>query len=416
MEVIIDRVAGLDVHKDAVMAAVRVPEERGGRTQTVKEFRTFTGELLRLRDWLVESGVTLVVMEATGVYWKPPWHVLEGTSGLELMLVNAHHVKNLPGRKTDVSDAAWLAQLAECGLLRGSFVPPPVIAQLRDLTRDRKKLIEDRAKETQRVQKVLEDAGIKLDSVVTDVLGKASRRMLDALVAGERDPEVLADLALTRMRPRIPELRHALLGRFDDHHALMIRTHLNHVDHLGVSINALDAEVDRVIAPFADQVRRLMTIPGVGKRTAEVVIAEMGVDMTRFPSAAHLASWAGLCPGNHESAGKRRGGRARKGNAALRVALCEAAWAGVRKNDSYPGAQFRRFQRRFGPKAEGKAIFACAHTLVVMIRNILAEDDAVFEDLGADWFERRTDSAAHTRRLVRQLEKLGHRVTLQPAA
>jgi len=416
VEVIIDRVAGLDVHKDAVMAAVRVPEERGGRTQTVKEFRTFTGELLRLRDWLVESGVTLVVMEATGVYWKPPWHVLEGTSGLELMLVNAHHVKNLPGRKTDVSDAAWLAQLAECGLLRGSFVPPPVIAQLRDLTRDRKKLIEDRAKETQRVQKVLEDAGIKLDSVVTDVLGKASRRMLDALVAGERDPEVLADLALTRMRPRIPELRHALLGRFDDHHALMIRTHLNHVDHLGVSINALDAEVDRVIAPFADQVRRLMTIPGVGKRTAEVVIAEMGVDMTRFPSAAHLASWAGLCPGNHESAGKRRGGRARKGNAALRVALCEAAWAGVRKNDSYPGAQFRRFQRRFGPKAEGKAIFACAHTLVVMIRNILAEDDAVFEDLGADWFERRTDSAAHTRRLVRQLEKLGHRVTLQPAA
>ena len=416
MEVIIDRVAGLDVHKDTVMAAIRMPDGKGGRAQMVKEYSTFTGELLRLRDWLVSQGVSQVVMEATGVYWKPVWHVLEGTPDWELMLVNAHHVKNLPGRKTDVADAAWLAQLAECGLLRGSFVPPPVIAQLRDLTRYRKKLIEDRAKETQRVQKVLEDAGIKLDSVVTDVLGKASRRMLDALVAGERDPEVLADMALTRMRPRIPELRLALVGRFNEHHALMIRMHLAHIDHLGASIDALDVEVDRVIAPFADQVRRLMTIPGVGKRTAEVVIAEMGVDMTRFPSAAHLASWAGLCPGNHESAGKRRSGRARKGNAALRVALCEAAWAGVRKNDSYLGAQFRRFQRRFGRKAEGKAIFACAHTLVVMIWHVLAEEDAVFEDLGTDWFERRTDTTAHTRRLVRQLEKLGHRVTLEPAA
>ena len=416
MEVIVDRVAGLDVHKDTVMAAVRVPDGRGGRAQTVKEFRTFTGELVRLRDWLMTAGVTQVVMEATGVYWKPPWHVLEGCGGWELMLVNAHHVKNLPGRKTDVSDAAWLAQLAECGLLRASFVPPPVIAELRDLTRYRKKLVEDRAKETQRIQKVLEDAGIKLDSVVTDVMGKASRRMLDALIAGQRDPEVLADMALTRMRPKIPELRQALLGRFNEHHALMIRMHLAHIDHLGAAIDALDAEVDRVIAPFAEQARRLMTIPGVGKRTAEVVIAEIGVDMTRFPSAAHLASWAGLCPGNHESAGKRRSGRARKGNAALRVALCEAAWAGVRKNDSYLGAQFRRFQRRFGRKSEGKAIFACAHSLIVMIWHVLATDDAVYEDLGADWFDRRSDTVAHTRRLVRQLERLGHRVTLEPAA
>jgi transposase len=416
VEVIVDRVAGLDVHKDTVMAAVRVPDARGGRSQTVKEFRTFTADLVRLREWLVAEGVTQAVMEATGVYWKPPWHVLEGTPGLELMLVNAHHVKNLPGRKTDVSDAAWLAQLAECGLLRGSFVPPPVISELRDLTRYRKKLIEDRAKETQRIQKVLEDAGIKLDSVVTDVLGRASRRMLDALIAGERDPEVLADMALTRMRPKIPELRLALEGRFTAHHGLMIRMHLTHIDQLGTAIDALDAEVDRVIAPFVDQVRRLMTIPGVGKRTAEVVIAEIGVDMTRFPTAAHLASWAGLCPGNHESAGKRRSGRARKGNGALRVALCEAAWAGVRKNDSYLGAQFRRFQRRFGRKAEGKAIFACAHSLVIMVWHVLAEHDAVYEDLGADWFERRSDSAAHTRRLVRQLERLGHRVTLTPAA
>lgn len=416
MEVVVARIAGLDVHKDTVMACVRVPDGSGGRSQIVQEFRTFTGELLRLREWLMAEGVTEVVMEATGVYWKAPWHVLDDVGTWELKLVNAYHVKNLPGRKTDVGDAAWLAQLGECGLLRASFVPPPVIARLRDLTRYRKKLVEDRGKETQRVQKVLEDAGIKLDSVVTDVLGKASRRMLDALVAGERDPEVLAEMALTRMRPKIPELRQALLGRFNDHHALMIRMHLTHVDHLSAQVAELDAQVEVVIAPFVDQVRRLMTIPGIGKRTAEVVIAEIGVDMSRFPTSGHLASWAGLCPGNHESAGKHKSGRARKGNAALRSALCEAAWAGVRKNDSYIGAQFRRFQRRFGRRAEGKAIFAVAHTLIVIIWHVLAEADVEYEDLGADWFERRNDSAAHTRRLVHQLEKLGHRVTLEPAA
>ena len=416
MEVLVERVAGLDVHKETVMAAVRVPAQGGGRCQRVKEFRTFNVDLVRLRDWLVEQGVRLVVMEATGVYWKAPWHVLETGPGLELMLVNARHVKNLPGRKTDVSDAAWLAQLAECGLLRGSFVPPPVIARLRDLTRYRKKLIEDRAKEIQRIQKILEDAGIKLESVVTDVMGKAARRMIEALIAGERDPEVLAQMALTRMRPRIPQLRLALVGRFDAHHAVMLRAHLSHIDYLDGQIAVLDAEVDRVIAPFPDQLRRLTTIPGVGKRTAEVVIAEIGVDMSRFPSSGHLASWAGLCPGQHESAGKSKSGRARKGNAALRVALCEAAWAGVRKNDSYLGAQFRRFQRRFGKKAEGKAIFACAHSLIVIVYHVLADDNAIYQDLGADWFQRHTDTQAHTRRLVRQLERLGHRVTLTPAA
>ncbi len=416
MDVIIDRVAGLDVHKETVMAAVRVPDGRGRRSQVVKEFRTFNVDLVFLRDWLVEQGVTLVVMEATGVYWRAPWHVLEEVPGLELMLVNARHVKNLPGRKTDVSDAAWLAQLAECGLLRGSFVPPPVIAELRDLTRYRKKLVEDRAKEVQRVQKVLEDAGIKLESVVTDVMGKAARRMIEALIAGERDPVALADMALTRMRPRIPDLRLALVGRFNAHHAVMLKAHLSHIDYLDTHIDALDAEVERVIDPFVDQVRRLMTIPGVGQRTAEVVIAEIGVDMGRFPTAGHLASWAGLCPGQRESAGKNRSGRARKGNSALRVALCEAAWAGVRKNNSYLGAQFRRFQRRFGKKAEGKAIFACAHSLAVMIYHVLAEPHAVYEDLGPDWFTRHADTQAHARRLVRQLEKLGHHVTLTPAA
>lgn len=413
---IVERVAGLDVHKDTVMAAVRSPGTGSRRDQEVREFGTVNRELVRMRDWLVERQVTLVVMEATGVYWRAPWHVLEDHDGWELMLVNARHVKNLPGRKTDVSDAAWLAQLAECGLLRGSFVPPPVIAELRDLTRYRKKLIEDRAKEVQRVQKVLEDAGVKLESVVTDVMGKAARRMIEALCAGERDPEVLAGMALTRMRPKIPQLREALVGRFGEHHAVMLRMHLAHIDHLDAAVAGLDTRIEEVVAPFADQLRRLQTIPGVGQRTAEVIIAEMGVDMTRFPTASHLASWVGLCPGQHESAGKSRSGRARKGNTHLRVALCEAAWAGVRKNDSYLGAQFRRFQRRFGKKAEGKAIFACAHSLAVMAWQVLAEPDAVYEDLGADWFARRDDTAAHTRRLVHQLERLGHHVTLTPAA
>jgi transposase len=382
----------------------------------VRQFRAFTADLLCLRDWLVDEGVTLVVMEATGVYWKPPWHVLEEDSRLELMLVNARHVKNVPGRKTDVSDAGWLAQLAECGLLRGSFVPPAVIAELRDLTRYRKKLIQDHAKEVQRVQKVLEDAGIKLESVVTDVMGKAARQMIEALIAGERNPEVLADMALTRMRRRIPDLRLALVGRFNPHHATMLKAHLSHIDYLDGQIAVLDAEVDQVMAPFVDQLARLMTIPGVGRRTAEVVIAEIGVDMARFPTSAHLASWVGLCPGNDQSAGKSKSGRAPKGNPALRAALCEAAWAGVRKNDSYLGAQFRRFQRRFGKKSEAKAIFACAHTLIVITHHLLDQPDAIYQDLGPEWFQRRSNTQAHTRRLIRQLENLGHHVTLTPAA
>jgi transposase len=265
-----------------------------------------------LRDWLAAQGVSQVAMEATGVYWKPVWHVLVDLEGVELLLCNAHHVKNLPGRKTDVADSAWLAQLLECGLLRGSFVPPAEIARLRDLTRYRTKLVQDRARETQRVQKLLEDAGIKLDSVVSDVLGKAARRMLDSLMAGESDVEVMADMALTRMRPKIGELRLALEGRFDSHHGLMCAMHLAHIDHLTAAIDAIDEEVDRRLAPFAEQARRLQTIPGIGKRTAEVIIAEIGVDMSRFPTAAHLASWVGLCPGNHESAGKRQSGKARK--------------------------------------------------------------------------------------------------------
>ena len=414
MEAIVSRCAALDVHKDTVMGCVRVPDGAGGRSQEVREFRTFTAGLRALRDWLGGYGVTQVAMEATGVYWKPVWHVLEAEATWELLLANAQHVKNVPGRKTDVADAIWLCQLLECGLLRGSFIPPRPIQQLRDLTRYRKKLIEERTREVQRIQKLLEDAGIKLDSVVTDVLGKSGRQMLEALIAGQRDPVVLAEMARTRMRPKIGDLRLALEGGFDDHHALMLRLHLQHVDQLTASIDGLDGEVDRLMHPFAEQHRRLTTIPGVGKRTAEVIIAEIGVDMSRFPTAAHLASWAGICPGNHESAGKRRTGKARKGDAALRSALCESAWAAARTR-TYLGSLYRHLVRRFGKKGEAKAAFAVGHAILVIVWHLL-HDERDYRELGADFLDKRNDAEARKRYLVRQLEALGHKVTIQPAA
>jgi transposase len=415
VDVIVDRCAALDVHKKTVMACVRTPDGDGGRRQVLREFRTFSRDLVRLREWLEAEEVTEVAMEATGVYWKPVWYVLEEAS-FELLLANARHVKNLPGRKSDASDAAWLAQLLECGLLRGSFVPPREIARLRDLTRYRTTVVKERAREVQRLQKLLEDAGIKLDSVATDVQGLACRRMIEALIAGERDPDVLADMALTRMRPKIPLLREALVGRFEEHHALMARMHLDHIDELSRIEARLDEQVNRLIAPFDEPATRLLSIPGVGKRIAEVIVAEIGVDMSRFPSAAHLASWAGLCPGSHESAGKRRSGKARKGDAALRTALCEAAWAASHCKDGYLPAQYRRFLRRFGKKNENKATFAVAHTLIVIIWHVLNDGCAYHDDLGADYFQRRNDAAARQRYLVRELERLGHTVTLHPAA
>jgi transposase len=415
MDVIVERCAGLDVHKDTVMVCVRRWGSGGQRDQEVRQFRTWTSTLRELRAWLDAEGVTQVAMEATGVYWRAVWAALEDLDGVELLLVNAHAVQKLPGRKTDVADACWLAQLLECGLLRGSFVPTPALSRLRDLTRYRKKLIEDRSREILRVQKVLETAGIKLDSVVSDVMGKSARAMVEALIAGERDTEVMADLALRRMRPKIAELRLALEGRFSDHHALMLSMHLAHIDHLTVAIARLDVETDREIAPFAQAVRRLITIPGIGERTAQVVIAEIGVDMTRFPTAHDLASWAGLCPGNRESAGKRRSGKTPFGNRPLRAALCEAAWCAARTNNTYLGAQFRRFARRFGKKNENKAIVAVAHTMLVIIWHMLA-NDTDYVELGADYFERHVNTEAQTRRLVAQLERLGHTVTLTPAA
>lgn len=411
---VVPRCAALDVHKDTVMACVRVPGDDGERVQQVREFRTFTAGLRELRDWLSECGVSQVAMEATGVYWKPVWHVLEAQESFELLLVNAHHVKNLPGRKTDVADSVWLCELLECGLLRGSFVPPLAIAQLRDLTRYRVKLVEERVRETQRVQGLLEDAGIKLDSVVSDILGKSARSMLDALLAGERDVRVLAEMAQTRMRPKIPELRMALEGGFAEHHAVLLRMRLTHIDQLTMMIDELDARIGQVMEPFRGQAERLKTIPGVGERTAEVIIAEIGVDMSRFPTASHLASWAGMCPGNHESAHKRRSGKARKGDAALRTALCEAAWSASHTR-GYLGAQYRHLRRRFGKKNEAKAAFAVGHSILVIVWHLLAEDRD-YEDLGADYFEHRNDAEARKRYYIRQLETLGHKVIIEAAA
>ncbi len=416
MDVIVDRCAGLDVHKKTVMATVRTPDGSGGRATQTREFLTFTGRLVELRDWLMSEGVTQVAMEATGVYWKPVWHVLEDADSFELLLVNPAHFKNLPGRKTDVKDSEWLAQLLECGLLRGSFIPPAKVAKLRDLTRYRTKIVQERVRETQRIQKLLEDAGIKLDSVATDVLGKSCRRMLEALIAGERDPEVLAEMALTRMRPKIGTLREALVGRFDDHHAFLLRMHLDHVDELSSIEARLDDQVDGLMAPFAEAATRMWTISGVGKHGS-------GGDRRRGRELKchgsrpdkHLASWVGLCPGHHESAGKRRSGKARKGNPALRAAMCEAAWAASHGKDTYLAAQYRRFKRKFGTRGETKAVFAVAHTMIVIVWHLLA-DDATYDELGADFFERRSNTEARQRQLIRQLEALGHKVILEPAA
>jgi len=409
MRTVVKRCAFLDVHKAQVTATARLPRRGGGRDEHQAEFRTTVTGLLALADWLCAHRVSQVGMEATGVYWKPVWAILEDQ--FECILVNARHMRNVPGRKTDLSDSAWGAQLLEAGLLRASFVPPKPIRTLRNLTRYRKTQIAERQREANRLHKVLEDAGIKLDCVASDILGVSGRAMLDALVRGTTDPAVLAELARGRLRSKLPALREALAGRFAAEHALVVGHILAHLDYLDEAIANLSDAVEAAIAPFASARRLLTTIPGVGERTAEVIVAEIGADMGQFVSAAHLASWAGLCPGNDESAGKRRSGRTRKGSKWLRTALIEAALAASRTKGTYLAAQYQRLKPRRG---HHRAIVAVAHSILVACWHMLTTGE-VYREAGGDYFRHRNPDA-QVRRLVRQLEALGHQVTLERIA
>jgi transposase len=409
MDVLHDRCAALDVSKAEVKICLRTPGKRRNTRHTeVRTFTTMTNALLAMRDWLVAEQVSLVVMEATGDYWRPPFYLLEGDLNVEL--VNAKHVKAMPGRKSDVADSVWLCQLAECGLLRGSFVPPEPIRQLRDLTRYRQVLLEERTREAQRLEKELEDAGVKLSVVASNILGVSGRAMLDALIAGERDVEVLADLARGRMRPKIPDLQQAMVGRFGPHHTFLCRMHLDRIDALDRDIATLSKRIEAVMAPFRDLLTRLDTIPGVNQRVAEVIIAETGGDMSQFPTPAHLASWAGVCPGNHASGGKRKSGKTRKGDRWLTGSLGVAALAALRSKDTYLAAQYRRLIRRLGNKQ--KALVALEHSILISVWHMLA-GNTDYHDLGGDYFLRR-EPERERRRAITALHKLGYAVTLNP--
>jgi transposase len=405
MEVLHPRCAGLDVHKETVVACVRIVS--GGEvSRTVRTFETTTARLIELAEWLEANGCTHVAMEATGVYWKPVWQVL-AEGGLELVLANASHVKNVPGRKTDVNDATWLAELLAHGLIRASFVPGPEIQELRGLLRTRKQLVREKASHVRRLQKTLEEANIKLESVLSDVMGRSGRAMIQALIAGETDPGKLAALAHPKVRAPQASLREALRGRVKRHHRFLLDLHLPQIDALDAGIAAIDREVDAGLASFRDAVKQLSTIPGVSELSAQVILSEIGTDMSRFATAAHLRSWAGLCPRNDESAGKRRSTRLRTGAPWLKPMLVQCAWAATRKKASYLQAQFARLRSRRGPK---KAVCAVAASILTAAYHML-KDSTLYEDLGAAHFDRRRP-AAQARRLVRRLAELGFSVEL----
>lgn len=408
MDVIVKRCAGLDVHKRTVVACVRIVRD-GEVLREVRTFGTTTKELLDLFDWLSENDCTHVVMESTGVYWKPVWHILE--SGFELVLANAKHVRNLPGRKTDVSDAVWLADLLAHGLIRGSFVPPLPIQDLRDLTRTRKQLRQEMSRHVLRIQKILEDANIKLCGLVSDILGVSGRAMLQAIIAGESDPEALVALTNGRLKASRESLEAAALGTTRDHHRFLLQVHLKQIDELKTAIASIETHVETVVRPFREHLDRLVTIPGVSLIVALVILAEIGVDMSRFSTVQHLLSWAGMCPRSDESAGKHRSTRLKPGDPWLKTILVQAAWAAVKVKDSYLQAQFLRLKARRGPQ---KAIVAVAASILTAVYYML-RDQTTYVDLTANHFHKR-DKHKTADRLVRQLNALGYSVTLEAAA
>jgi transposase len=413
--VIVERVAAVDVGKAEVVCCVRVPTPGrvGQRSQEVRSYSTMTRSLVAMNDWLTGLGVTRVVMEATSDYWKPVFYLVEA-AGLQAWLVNAKDVKHLPGRpKTDRLDAVWLCKVAERQMLRPSFVPPEPIRVLRDLTRYRVDLVGERGREKNRVEKLLEDAGIKVSVVASDIFGVSGRAMMAALIDGERDPQVLAQLARASMRRKIPELQEAFTGRFNDHHAFLLSRMLAHIDAINTDIAAVEDRIGEQISPFADAVTTLSAIPGVGVTAARVIIAEVGVDMTRFPTPAHLASWARFAPGVKESAGKSKGNAATgHGNPYLARVLGEAAMA-ASHTDTFLGERYRRIARRRGKK---KAIVAVGRSILIIVWHLLADDQAVFVDLGPDHYDQRAGTQRAIRNHIRGLQALGYQVTLQPAA
>jgi transposase len=406
MEVVHERCCGLDIHKKLIVACTIVPGAGGQAHKQVRSFGSMSDDLAKLSDWLTEQGVTHVAMESTGSFWKPVFNVLE--ERFELLLVNAQHLKAVPGRKTDVKDAEWIADLLRHGLVKPSFVPDREQRELRELVRYRTSLIQERTAAANRLHKVLEGANVKLASVASDILGRSGREMLEALVAGETNPAVMAELARGKMRDKRATLERALAGRFGPHQRFLVAEVLAHIDFLDETIERLSAEIGERERPFEVVLERLDTIPGVGRRTAEIIVAEVGPDVQRFPTAGHLASWAGLCPGQDESAGKRRSGKTRKGNRWLRGALVEAAHSSTRTK-TYLAAQFRRLATRHGPK---KAMVAVAHSILRIVYHLLL-DEHPFEDLGEAYFDQRQRQQV-SRRLKQRLERLGYRVQLEP--
>jgi transposase len=408
MEVMYPRCAGLDVHKDSVVACVRLHAGASAR-HVVETFGTTTKALLELSDWLSEHEVTHVAMEATGVYWKPVWHVLEGS--FELVLANAMHIKNVPGRKTDVNDAVWIADLLAHGLIRSSFVPPTAVQEVRTLIRTRKQLVREKVQHVQRIQKTLEDANLKIASVVSDVVGTSGRAILKALIAGESRPEKLLEVTTGRLRADPAALIEALRGRVRNHHRFLLKLHLDQIEALENAVASVDLEVGPTLEPFRDKTTRLTTMPGISDLTAQVIVSEIGVDMSRFPTAGHLISWAGLCPRNDESAGKRRSTRLRQGAPWLKTALVQAAWSAARSKTGYLRAQFLRLKGRRGPK---KAIVAVAASMLTAAYYML-RDNVDYRDLGTDYFDR-TDRKRVANRLVKRLGDLGYAVEIKAAA